>query len=392
MFLDGDGSDIPAFIPQLVEPIASGTHDFVIGSRTRGQRETGSMNFQQILSGRIAGWIMQLLYGVRYTDMCPFRAIRRDALAKLDMREETYGWNLEMQMKAARAGLRILEIPVNHRRRTGGESKVSGTLRGTFVAGTRIIATLFRVRHQPSKERCASQPSNLLRRLGSRLRFLDVASPMVSMLDLERFRATPLTREPFEFLIVPEFVKADARSAIHNDYPEVDRPGSFPLGEVTYGSAFAKLVEEMRSDEFRKAFEEKFGIDLTNRPDMITVRGRCSEKDGKIHTDSETKIITILIYMNAGWESAGGRLRLLRSGNNLDDMILEVPPTEGTLLAFRRSNNSWHGHKPFSGPRRVIQFNWVTSEAVVRREQNRHRFSAWMKKIRGALSGEKKAA
>jgi len=145
VFLDGDGSDIPAFIPQLVEPIASGTQDFVIGSRPRGQREAGSMNFQQILSGRIAGWIMQLLYGVRYTDMCPFRAIRRDALAELDMREETYGWNLEMQMKAARARLRILEVPVNHRNRTGGESKVSGTLRGTFVAGTRIIATLFRV-------------------------------------------------------------------------------------------------------------------------------------------------------------------------------------------------------------------------------------------------------
>jgi glycosyltransferase involved in cell wall biosynthesis len=145
VFLDGDGSDIPAFIPQLVEPITRGTHDFVIGSRTRGQRETGSMNFQQIVSGRIAGWMMQLLYGVRYTDMCPFRAIRREALTKLDMREETYGWNLEMQMKAARAGLRILEIPVNHRCRTGGESKVSGTFRGTFVAGTRIIATLLRV-------------------------------------------------------------------------------------------------------------------------------------------------------------------------------------------------------------------------------------------------------
>jgi glycosyltransferase involved in cell wall biosynthesis len=145
VFLDGDGSDIPAFIPQLVEPIALGTHDFVIGSRTRGQRETGSMNFQQILSGRIAGWILRLLYGVRYTDMCPFRAIRRDSLAKLAMLEQTYGWNLEMQMKAARAGLRIVEIPVNHRLRAGGKSKVSGTLRGTFVAGIRIIATLFRV-------------------------------------------------------------------------------------------------------------------------------------------------------------------------------------------------------------------------------------------------------
>src|SRR6266540_4555750 len=215
---------------------------------------------------------------------------------------------------------------------------------------------------------------------------------MLSMLDLERFRTTPLIREPFEFLIVPEFVKAEARAAIDKDYPEVGRAGSFPLREVTYGAAFAKLIEEMRSEEFRKAFEEKFDVDLTDRPDMITVRGRCSEKDGKIHTDSETKIITILIYMNPGWESAGGRLRLLRSGDDLENMILEVPPTEGTLLAFRRSNNSWHGHKPFSGPRRVIQFNWVTSEAVVRREQNRHRLAAWMKKIRGALSREKQAA
>jgi glycosyltransferase involved in cell wall biosynthesis len=145
VFLDGDGSDCPAFINQLVDPIIAGTHDFVIGSRTRGQREPGSMNFQQILSGRIAGLIVQLLYGVRYTDMCPFRAIRRSALAKFCMREQTYGWNLEMQMKAARAGLRILEIPVNHRRRAGGESKVSGTLRGTFVAGARILATLVRI-------------------------------------------------------------------------------------------------------------------------------------------------------------------------------------------------------------------------------------------------------
>src|SRR6476620_5786284 len=151
VFIDGDGSDCPDFMPQLVDPIAAGKFDFVIGSRTRGQREPGSMNLQQVFSGRIVGLLLQLLYGVRYTDMCPFRAIRRDALAKLNMLEQTYGWNLEMQMKAARAGLRILEIPVNHRRRTGGESKVSGTFRGTFVAGTRIIATLFRVAISPKE-------------------------------------------------------------------------------------------------------------------------------------------------------------------------------------------------------------------------------------------------
>src|SRR5713101_2884462 len=145
VFLDGDGSDCPEFMPQLVDPIAAGEFDFVIGSRTRGQREAGSMNFQQIFAGRLAGWLMSILYGVRYTDMCPFRAIGRDALEKLSMKEETYGWNLEMQMKAARLGLRILEVPVDHRRRTGGVSKVSGTLRGTFVAGTRIIATFARI-------------------------------------------------------------------------------------------------------------------------------------------------------------------------------------------------------------------------------------------------------
>src|SRR2546423_11711362 len=145
VFLDGDGSDVPSFMNELVNPIVRGTHDFVIGSRTRGRREHGSMNFQQILSGRVAGLILRLLYGVRYSDMCPFRAVRRKALAKLSMREETYGWNLEMQMKAARVGLRILEVPVNHRCRAGGESKVSGTLRGTFIAGARILATLVRV-------------------------------------------------------------------------------------------------------------------------------------------------------------------------------------------------------------------------------------------------------
>src|SRR3954447_11019330 len=152
VFLDGDGSDCPEFIPQLVGPIRRGEQDFVIGSRTRGQRERGSMNFQQVFAGRVAGWLLRLLYGVSYSDMCPFRAIRREALDRLGMKELTYGWNLEMQMRAARARLRVLEVPVDHRCRTGGESKVSGTLRGTFVAGTRIIATLFRVAFERAED------------------------------------------------------------------------------------------------------------------------------------------------------------------------------------------------------------------------------------------------
>jgi Rps23 Pro-64 3,4-dihydroxylase Tpa1-like proline 4-hydroxylase len=129
------------------------------------------------------------------------------------------------------------------------------------------------------------------------------------------------------------------------------------------------------------AFEEKFGMDLSGRPTMITVRGRCWEHDGHIHTDAASKLITILIYMNPAWEDSGGRLRLLRSAHDIDDVITEVPPVAGTLLAFRRADNSFHGHKLFVGPRRVIQFNWVTNEGVVRRELRRHRFSALMKSL-----------
>ncbi len=144
-FLDGDGSDCPELIPSIVEPIAEGRYDFVIGSRARGQREPGSMAAHQLVAGRIIGAAVGLLYGVRYTDMCPFRAIRRDVLMRLGMREETYGWNLEMQMRAARAGLRIAEVPVAHRRRAGGVSKVSGNLRGTVKASWRILATFVRI-------------------------------------------------------------------------------------------------------------------------------------------------------------------------------------------------------------------------------------------------------
>ena len=181
-------------------------------------------------------------------------------------------------------------------------------------------------------------------------------------------------------------MKPQEREAISDDYPKVDKAGSFPLSEVTFGPKFKELTDDLNGSEFRAAVGRKFSIDLIDRPTMITVRGRCSEKDGKIHTDSKTKIITVLLYMNSKWESAGGRLRLLRSENNLDDIVLELPPVAGTLLAFKRSDNSWHGHKPFDGERRVIQLNWVTDEEVVRCEQRRHRFSATMKRIFGPLS------
>jgi glycosyltransferase involved in cell wall biosynthesis len=145
LFLDGDGADRADLAAQLIAPIQAGTHDFVIGSRVRGEREPGSMSWHQVLAGRLAGWFMSLLYGVRYTDMCAFRAIRRDALERLNMRETTYGWNIEMQMLAARARLRILELPVPYRCRAGGSSKVAGSLSGSIKAAWRIALTVARV-------------------------------------------------------------------------------------------------------------------------------------------------------------------------------------------------------------------------------------------------------
>jgi glycosyltransferase involved in cell wall biosynthesis len=145
VFMDGDGADDPEFIAALVTPIRSGTYDFVIGSRARGERQPGSVSLHQLAAGLIAGWLIWLLYGLRYSDMCTFRAIRRDTLLKLGMRELSYGWNLEMQMRVARTGLRVLELPVPYRRRVAGRSKVGGSLRGTLVAGYQIVATFARV-------------------------------------------------------------------------------------------------------------------------------------------------------------------------------------------------------------------------------------------------------
>jgi hypothetical protein len=204
---------------------------------------------------------------------------------------------------------------------------------------------------------------------------------MSGMLDLAAFRSTPLTREPFEYMIVPGFVKAQARPVLRIDYPRIDKPGSFPHAQLKSGPAFCELLEELQGTGMRRAFEEKFRMDLKGRPSMITVRGRSGERDGNIHTDSLDKLITVLIYMNPTWEDAGGRLRLLRSPDDLDDVIVEIPPAEGLMLAFRRSNNSYHGHKLFIGERRVVQFNWVTSRWVLYRESWRHRFSAWVKRL-----------
>ena len=203
----------------------------------------------------------------------------------------------------------------------------------------------------------------------------------MDVFDYEALARAPLQRDPYEHVILPGFVKSEALRQINQDYPHIEHAGSFPLASLEFGPSFQALVDMMESEAFRKAFEDKFQIDLSNRPTTITVRGRSDTRDGNIHCDSKSKIITILLYMNPGWDDAGGRLRLLRSQKDIHDVAAEVPPSGGALVAFLRSDHSWHGHLPFIGERRVIQFNWVTGEASQRFALFRHRVSASVKQM-----------
>lgn len=202
-------------------------------------------------------------------------------------------------------------------------------------------------------------------------------------IDVEAVRRAAVAHEPFPYLMVPNFVRPANIAAINADFPDVTHPGSFPLPTLSYGPAFSAFMDAIRGPEFTRAVSEKLGIDLEHRPTMVTVRGQSAARDGQIHTDSRTKLITVLIYMNGKWESPTGRLRLLRSSDNLNDVIAEVPPDEGTLLVFQNGPNAWHGFEAFDGPRRVIQLNWVTNARVVWWEQTRHKVSAFFKRLRG---------
>ena len=206
----------------------------------------------------------------------------------------------------------------------------------------------------------------------------------MSVFDCQLLRDASLERDPFDHLIVPGLVRGEALAKIAHDFPSIAQPGSLPIGSLKYGPKFGEFIDTLQSSEMTAAIAEKFDVDLANRPTMVTVRAHCRARDGQIHTDSKGKLITVLVYLNEAWEADGGRLRLLRSPDDIDDYVAEVPPDEGTLLAFRCSDKAWHGHKSFEGPRRAIQLNWVVDDAYLRREQRRHRISAFFKSFRMA--------
>lgn len=203
-----------------------------------------------------------------------------------------------------------------------------------------------------------------------------------SMLDFDRLAHAPLAREPFQYLQAEGLLDAPSLARIGADFPKIDKPGIFPLSELDYGEAFAELIEEIRGARLEALLGEKFGLDLSDKPLMVTVRGRCQKRDGRIHTDSKDKLLTCLLYLNGPeWTEEGGCLRLLRNGSSIDNPLAEVAPLGGNFVAFKRTDNSWHGHAPFVGERRYVMFNWVRSDVALAKNLGRHKLSAAFKRL-----------
>ena len=199
--------------------------------------------------------------------------------------------------------------------------------------------------------------------------------------DFDLFRTTPLNEEPYPHLVVPHFLRQIDVAAAINDFPRLDMPGLFLPETVEYGPAFSNLLAQMEGPQMRALVADKLGIDLSDAPTLATVRSNCQGKDGRIHPDSHFKLATLLLYLNEPWAPQGGRLRILRSGSNLEDYTAEVPPEGGLLVCFKVQPNSWHGHHPYVGPRRYLMINYCGDRKLRDAEASRHRMSGRIKKL-----------
>jgi len=202
---------------------------------------------------------------------------------------------------------------------------------------------------------------------------------MWKVLNPDALRRAPLVAEPYPYMIVDNLIRPETLPDVVASFPSVPKRGSFPPESVSYSGAFTTLMEEMHDLALRDLIGERLGMDLKDRPPMLTVRGRTGEKDGRIHTDSKSKLVTVLLYLNPGWSAPEGRLRLLYNNHDLSRYAAEIPPDAGRCLIFKVTPNCWHGHEPFVGERRTIQLNYVTSEEARDHDLRRHRLSAFLK-------------
>jgi SM-20-related protein len=205
-----------------------------------------------------------------------------------------------------------------------------------------------------------------------------------SLTDLARIRQAPLSREPYPHFLCSDLLRQEKIEDLRGSFPEIDKPGYLTVEEVSLKGAFRELIEQLEGDEVSEALSEKFGQNLHPYPRLTTVMRWSQRKYGAIHTDGASKVMTMLVYMNDAWNTGeGGRLRVLYDGKNYEPFAVEVPPVMGTAFAFLRSDNSWHGHLPFTGERKVVQIAWIKDRAELERKKRRNSVAQSFKSIFG---------
>lgn len=196
----------------------------------------------------------------------------------------------------------------------------------------------------------------------------------MSYIDYSQLESAKLESDPFDYLVVPDCIRATELTVINSDYPEIAQPGNLNVEDLAYGEAFRQFLAEAQGPCLAAAIGGKFNVDLERNPTTVTIRKFCERSDGNIHTDHRSKIITVLFYFNEDWSESTGQLRLLRSDSDLEDYAAEVPPIGGTMVAFRRTDHSFHGHHPFVGERRMMQVNFLRSDRLSLLRQKVDRF------------------
>lgn len=193
---------------------------------------------------------------------------------------------------------------------------------------------------------------------------------MQNVLKLDALNASTLKTDPYPYFSVAQAIEPEYVNDVIEGFPSINDGGSYNVDDVVMSAAFKQLIDSLDTPQFRQIICDKFDVAVMDLPMMITLRGYSRKKDGRIHTDSKTKVATILLYLNDEWQAETGKLRILRSADDLDDYAEEVTPGPGSLVAFKVTDNCWHGYPSFEGKRQSIQINFLTSEAA----SNKHRF------------------
>jgi SM-20-related protein len=206
----------------------------------------------------------------------------------------------------------------------------------------------------------------------------------MSLINLEALRQAEMQTDPFDFMVVPDFLSPAVLARVNAAYPAIESAANHALDSLDYHAAFAQLMQELQDQPFAEVLGERFDMELASLPTTVTVRKYCERTDGNIHTDHKSKVITVLVYFNENWQHEEGQLRMLRAKDDIDNYTAQVAPNGGTLLAFRRTDHSWHGHTRFVGERRMVQLNYLDQSPLAVAAQRISRFGThFMKNVLG---------